>query len=575
MHGVFRLIQNEVSKIFHHLSWKIITIILMILSAVIPIFTYSTISVHFSDTVSEMEEMAAECEDGSVEKEYYLSIGEACKFYESKGLDQLSWQYGVFMSELTDCYRGVKALELYLSGNYDNGRIFDFFHISSVWTECDESGESYKIYCYPDNYDTVIGEDYEMDTPLELTKEIAQKMLENMEQRLKKAKENLDSSYKDYIMGFAEEYRTRYEQAKTNYALAEAAYKKDSSKLAEYDGAKLAAEGYKIIFDALDRTNFDAAYSDVKTDNLTSTLTQAFNAIEKSSEYALYSEKEFEKNMGTHSGEAYITDYQQYRKIIETMQEKYYQVVKICAYGTEHNLNTASYYDSRKKLMSILSVNLSLICFTAIFMAGSIVANEHTSGAIRLLLIRPRARWKILLSKLCCVAFYFILWTAATSLVTFIVTIAFYGPSELFSNYMVVSGGTVKEVAPLFYMISELFLYTLPGISMVLLSFMLSVIFKRAGTAMILPLLINIFGGQACHLFWGIALKKLPVLRFTPIPYFNLISFTNDPFTHIFGYDSPLSYGLTLNMGLLMFLIYSALIIATAFIVFKKQQVKS
>lgn len=576
MHGVFRLIQNEVSKIFHHLSWKIITIILMILSAVIPIFTHLTLKIKIVENADYMEKRAAEYEEGSLDREYFLNNAAISKYYESKGYDIYNWRYTVYMPQLSDSGRTVKALELYLSGKYDKGEVIDCFYIPNVWTEYDENGKNYKIYYAPyDSEGNFTSEDGEAK-PTEFTDEIARQLLEKAKKQFEEVKKALDtSSYKDYVMRSAERYREQYEQAKTNYALAEAAYKKDNSNLAEYDGAKMALEGYKQLFDALDRTDFDTYYKDVQVDQLTQTLNNGFQAIENSSRFVLCSEREFQQNIGESFGENFITDYGEYRKINEMWQKKYYEVIKICAYGIEHNLPLETNTIDRRNLMAFLSINLTLVCFAAIFMASSVVANEHTSGAIRLLLIRPRARWKILLSKLCCVAFYFLLWTVITSLVTFITTFAFCGTSDLFANYMTVSGGTVKEISPLFYIISQLFLYILPGISMVLLSFMLSVIFKRAGAAMILPLLINIFGGDACHLFWGVALQKLPILRFTPIPYFNLISFTNDPMTQFFGYNSPLNYGLTLNMGLLMFFIYSALIIATAFIVFKKQQVKS
>lgn len=53
-----------------------------------------------------------------------------------------------------------------------------------------------------------------------------------------------------------------------------------------------------------------------------------------------------------------------------------------------------------KELYMQLIIGLkNLIMIFAITIAGSIVASEHTEGTIKLLLIRARSRWKILLSK--------------------------------------------------------------------------------------------------------------------------------------------------------------------------------
>ena len=41
MHGVLRLIQNELSKILHQMSWKILTLLLLLLSIGLPLLNYA------------------------------------------------------------------------------------------------------------------------------------------------------------------------------------------------------------------------------------------------------------------------------------------------------------------------------------------------------------------------------------------------------------------------------------------------------------------------------------------------------------------------------------------------------
>ena len=63
---------------------------------------------------------------------------------------------------------------------------------------------------------------------------------------------------------------------------------------------------------------------------------------------------------------------------------------------------------------------ISLIALFAIVMGGGIVANEFSEGTIKLLLIRPSKRWKILLSKYISVIGYTLLMLLVLLVVSFL-----------------------------------------------------------------------------------------------------------------------------------------------------------
>ncbi len=76
---------------------------------------------------------------------------------------------------------------------------------------------------------------------------------------------------------------------------------------------------------------------------------------------------------------------------MEQRQEQYYRTVREYCYSLEHNVPMDSHEggSTRSAVEDSLYVNITVIMLMGIFMASVIVAGEHTSGAVRLLMIRP------------------------------------------------------------------------------------------------------------------------------------------------------------------------------------------
>ena len=67
MHGVLRLIQNELSKIFCQLSWKILTLLLLLLSVGLPLLNYvMTSNYEYGSFYANAEQNAKDYEEGSI-----------------------------------------------------------------------------------------------------------------------------------------------------------------------------------------------------------------------------------------------------------------------------------------------------------------------------------------------------------------------------------------------------------------------------------------------------------------------------------------------------------------------------
>lgn len=590
MHGVLRLIQNELSKILHQKSWKILTVILLVLSVTIPIFSYiiSRGYEQHDNFYAEAEEYAQEFEEGSQEREYYLTIASAYNDFADQGYTAGSWKYDWFFFEYEQLMIQIKACQLFIESG-DIADISGFFHIDEVEVYWDmQDGKEVLIAAY------YVGDDsgYDEPKPVEtefpgeetgdgngltpFTREIAEQLLKKKEARAKEIMENeLKMTLREFVQLQMKNYEPEYLEAKTAYETAKADYENDKNLLQQYVNAKLIKEGFDIMFDAVNSTDFEKI-EDNAQEGIIGILDSMHSAIKYYAEdFAPYSEKQFVEN-----GErAYVRgsrfdDYDDYMAAIELRQEQYFNTLKKHAYSFENNIPLDG-SDVRSMTEEYITQNLTLISLIGIFMAAVIMASEHSSGAIRLLTIRPRARWKILLSKLACLGIFLAAWVTVTSLLSTVTTVILYGASDFSIPYLMVSGGEIVEVAALPYLLFKMTVIFLPSFSMICLAFLFSVLIKRAVVSMAIPLIINIFGAGASTLFVGTPCKKFPPLKLTPIPYFNLSNFWCEPELQMNMTHSPLDYGLTLNMGILMFVLYSVIILALSFVIFNKQQIKN
>ena len=587
MHGVLRLIQNELSKIFHQMSWKILTLLLLLLSVGAPILSYLTTG-QFDryDYYAKAEDNIEDYEEGSIPREYYQTIAEGYNYFVDQGFTDNTWQYENYISEYINNIESLRGCQLYLEGK-DIMDITNWFGIDGVRVYWEEHNgvESWRpvyvggmdeemnpVETAPDGIIEIGG--YYEETEVPFTAEIAKKIIDKCEKNVEAIKEKLKQTFEEYAKGQIKDYEPYYQQVKTEYEAAKTAYEQDKSKIQEYIAAKLAKEGCDILFSALNGMDFKNISKDMQN-IFSNTLLRAARTIQDSSEYAQISEKIFDNEGYVYYMGGYYEDYGDFLAAVEIKQEQYYRAVKKYAYSLEHDIPIDGYSGrSRRMTEECLQINLSIIMFMGIFMAAVIVASEHTSGAVRLLMIRPRARWKILLSKLCCLLIYMMGWIIATSVLSTAVNAIIYGGKDLLIPY-IMAGDEAFEVAPLIYYLWEMTIYFLPALSMVFLAFLLSVLVKRAVVSMAIPMIINIFGGPASHIFVGKPCKVCPPLKFTPIPYFDLSSFWGEPITQLKSYGSPLVHGLTLSMGVLMFVIYSLILLAAAFVIFKKQQIKN
>ncbi|MFX3632182.1 MAG: ABC transporter permease [Candidatus Pristimantibacillus sp.] len=219
-------------------------------------------------------------------------------------------------------------------------------------------------------------------------------------------------------------------------------------------------------------------------------------------------------------------------------------------------------FDGSGSMWSVFHVEsvisfLLVTVFTAIIAAGS-VADEFTTGTIKLLLIRPWTRSKILLSKYISILLFALFAVILLYLFIFVVNLLLFGYDNPPASQLMVplySGSVVS------YFLQY---YILKFVSLVVtatLAFMLSAIFRSGGLAIGLSLFI-ILGVNTFMSF--LAIFDYAWINYLLFIHLDLIQYLN---------QTPLRAGLSFSFSLGMLAAYYVVFIFLTWYVFSKRDV--
>lgn len=197
--------------------------------------------------------------------------------------------------------------------------------------------------------------------------------------------------------------------------------------------------------------------------------------------------------------------------------------------------------------------------FTIIISAG-IVSSEFNWGTVKLLLIRPMSRTKILLSKYLTVLLFAFLLLAIVFVFSTLIGFILFGLPDHSSIYISYMNGKVREQNMVVHL---LIYYGMSSINMIMLAtmaFMISSVFRNTSLAIGLSLFLMFTGGT---------ITQLLALQFSWAKY---ILFAN---TNLMQYydGTPMVSGMTLSFSILLLFIYFLIFQLLAFYVFNKRDV--
>lgn len=272
--------------------------------------------------------------------------------------------------------------------------------------------------------------------------------------------------------------------------------------------------------------------------------------------------KEFKESIIKNTSEFNIKEeYQIKRQYIEYMKNNANN-----KYIIDNKVDINSPKTTRNLLINTLSDNFLFIMIIIAAGAGSIVSTEFDKGTIKLLLVRPYSRNKILLSKYIVSMFMIIFAILSAFIMQLIVGGIFFGFSSL--NIPVIIYNFVQNKVMhinLFKYIFDNVLAVLPEfILLATLAFAISTITNVSTLGVALP----IVGVGAADIINLIAINR----NIIPLKYFVTLNwnFTNYLYGGVNSFPT-----LSIPFSILICAIYFLIMIITAFIVFNKRNIKN
>ncbi|MFE8700836.1 ABC transporter permease [Cytobacillus sp. FJAT-54145] len=197
--------------------------------------------------------------------------------------------------------------------------------------------------------------------------------------------------------------------------------------------------------------------------------------------------------------------------------------------------------------------------FTIIIAAG-IVASEFSWGTVKLLLIRPISRSKILLSKYLTVGLFGLLLLALIYFMSTLVGLLLFGLPTSEVPHLAYINGEVVERNIAFHLIGQYLLGSIDILMIATMAFMISAVFRNSSLAIGISLFLFFMGGTATMLLAG---------RFEWTKY---ILFANTNLSVYFDGVPPIE-GMTLSFSIIILIVYFVVFHLLAFSVFSKRDV--
>lgn len=258
--------------------------------------------------------------------------------------------------------------------------------------------------------------------------------------------------------------------------------------------------------------------------------------------------------------------YQNYVNSMQSQIDELNKIILIAQNSLDADKPDMKYIPRGARNRTVSFLNYSVfVALLAVLLGGWLMASEFQQGTIRLLLIRPKTRTKILTAKfvaalLICLGIYM-----AGSILNMVTNGICFGFSDfMYPNYTV--SGEINFFAYYFpkmlaCIITILFAYT--G------AFMLSVVIKNAAVAIAVP----IAGFIGSSIIMGVFTysRAMNWIAYTPIPYIQLSSFfvPHSAVQYIIQRGTPLN----LTYGIIMLLVLSVLCTVTSVFVFKTRDI--
>lgn len=558
MKKIVRLTYNELFKQIKKKSIVFILIFSMIAALVLPfgIKAIKPVSydenaweyneIHFQEAQTELENIKSDKNDKEVVKRIKIALAKAriegtkAEYDYKKGYDD--WR----REEFESLQRNINQKEIY-----------------KLALEGIDEGELVKNA-------TNIDPD-KLESFLKLSKVEREKEVKRLEDEINNSKKILEAE--DYVKVVENNIKRQDEFiALFNKRLEEA--KKELEKDKENKELQEAVENEKknIAFEEKQkginryRINNKIDFSETNWKNIT---LKEIEKLESDFRYGMNSEELFNQNQGAMNRKMTYEEYVEQYKISKSEADE--KIAKNW-YSLENNIPQLQFTkDARSIINGFYDVFVIIAVILVVIIGGGIVATEFSSGTVRLLLIRPVKRGKVLLSKLLSL---FVIGFSVVAVCTVLLSISSgiaYGFDTVATPILKYIDGNVVESSFLTYLLSNM------AISFSSLIFMIGVVFsvttlaKNTALAVAVSMILYI-GALPLTMIFG--MLKMNFIQSTFIPYMNVSILNLAPSFKTMLFEN---HGMVLNEGFaaIQLILISIVLITISFVVFSKKDIRN
>ncbi|MBC8079940.1 MAG: ABC transporter permease [Gorillibacterium sp.] len=244
---------------------------------------------------------------------------------------------------------------------------------------------------------------------------------------------------------------------------------------------------------------------------------------------------------------------------MEVMKKTAERIVKIGEYRLAHDIPPAD-GSTWGNVMNVAPFLILIVGVFTVIVAADIVAGEFSTGTIKLLLIRPASRTKILLSKYIATLLFSLLLFATQFIVSYLVNgiISSFAGSN--SPYLFLGGdGLVHERSMLVHALSSQGLNCIGMLMIVTMAFMISSAFRSSALSIALSLIFFLAG-------------TVPAMLLRKYTWMKYYLFNNTDLT-VYAEGIPPYEGMTLNFSIAVLVGYFLLFHLLSWFFFVKRDV--
>lgn len=380
---------------------------------------------------------------------------------------------------------------------------------------------------------------------------------------------------KEYALSRADSAKKTLEAAKLQRAEASANYGdgKNSAYLGAFNRAKADVEiaeyqisAYKAFAEA-DKDEEDWMFSEIE-----GCLPMVFSTLRES---CVEDEKTFiSEDYGDRT-------YEQYKRECEKTQSRAREAAITVQYSLDNKIPLSDYVQNSTKstVYGSLGTAAAITVIVMIIITVTLIAGEYSNGTIRLLLIRPKTRSKIIISKFLALMTCAILISIVGFVLVYGISIALFGVSDAFVPELMYSSGVI-EVPALVYGALKLILPLFSGMFIISIAFMMATVTEKIAVAAVLPFIVDMFSGVVQTIALSL-IEKFSFLRFTVLPYLNLGNLLVSPIDRfiyrpmIFSPDAAVYSDISLLAGVIIIALHTLAMYIIALAVFRKKEIKS